>query len=93
MAKVLRFKEADLITEFSSRVEQRAFRKLSEEFNNNVWARFFQVKGNLEDWQDPLNETLLTDRLKVLAAKAVLTEDNLMDVALIATLLYNIQDE
>lgn len=92
MAKVLRIKEADLIAEFTARAEQRAFSRLSEDFNQEVRVRFQAVKGNIEDWQDPANEALLKARLGVLAAKPQLTEDNLKDMALISMLLYNIHE-
>jgi hypothetical protein len=69
-----------------------AFNELRTDFSKAILKRFHEIKGNIEDiWDIVQNKGLLFSRLQTIAAKdpADLTENNLKDMALICCILWN----
>ena len=96
MAKVLKHISQTIIDEATARAEYDTYNTLNHEFRKAILRRFLQVKDNIENWQDAINnEALLADRLQTIAAKdpATWTENNLSDMALICSILFNITDD
>ena len=96
MAKVLKHNTQDKIDQATAQAEYSTFNNLSHDFRKECLKRFFEVKDNIENWQDVIaNEALLAGRLQTIAAKdpATWTENNLKDMALISNILWNIEDD
>jgi hypothetical protein len=70
--------------------KNRAFNSLRTEFSRQMHSRFHEVKANIEDiWDLVENKVALEDRLRILAAKPEYTTNNLKDMALIGCILWN----
>ena len=96
MAKVLKHISQTIIDEATTRAEYDTYNTLNQDFRKALLRRFVQVKDNIEDWQDVINnQALLAGRLQTIAAKdpATWTENNLLDMALICSILFNIDDD
>jgi hypothetical protein len=65
--------------------------EMLDAFRQELLKQFKSRKDHIEDWQnlseDKLN--LLSNRLRVIAAKASWTEANIKDIALICSLVWN----
>lgn len=93
MPKELRTKPEDFINKAILTSNNRAFVRLLDLFRQDLLKRFDTVKDNIEDWSDPITyEDLLKDRIRVLAAKASWSENNLLDMNLISIILWNIKE-
>ena len=79
-----------------ARAEYDTYNTLNQDFRKACLKRFMVVKDNIENWQEAItDEALLTVRLQTIAAKdpTTWTENNLLDMALICSILFNIDDD
>ncbi len=93
MTKELRIDFDDFLADFNARANHRAFSQLIDLFISAMNSRFKIIKDQVEDWKDAIvNEDLLKARLQTIAAKSTYTEDNVIDMALLSMILWNIED-
>jgi len=91
MAKELRTDLQAHIDAAVGQAEYKVFNSLRSDFSQAVLERFIQIKDQVEDWTDAIAlEAQLRTRLQTIAAKATYTENNLIDMALISCMLWNI---
>jgi len=93
MAKILRENPQEVIDAATEQAEGKAFNMLRTDFSKELLRRFHEVKDTIEDWTDVIAvEALVKARLKTLADKETWTENNLIDMALISCILWNIEE-
>lgn len=91
---ILKHDSDDLKAKLTLSAEMRTYTNLVDDFYKSMRARFKQIKDSVESWQDAItNEALLVQRLKNIADNADYTENNLLDMALISVILWNIEGE
>ena len=92
MARQLRQDRLEALGAALNSQEVRKVRNAVSNLVKELPERFLNVKDAIEDWQSPSNYNLLKNRLATLAGKANLTENNIKDIAIIAVVLWNIEE-
>ncbi len=94
MALYVKHQVQALIDDFTAKAEKRGYNHLGEAFLQQMRNRFVEKKDQFEDWQDPItNEAALRTRMQNIADNPTHTEQNLVDIALICSFLWNIGDD
>lgn len=95
MAFILKYTAQALIDQAAVSADFAAYNELNHDFRRAILQRFVKVRDNIENWQEAItNKALLAGRLQTIAAKnpATWTENNLLDMALICSVLFNIAE-
>jgi hypothetical protein len=79
------------LAQLTAQVEDATAGDMINEFKQELHKQFKKRKEILEDWQDltPARAAQLKNRLQVIAQKPEWSVNNLLDMALIASLLWN----